>query len=248
MSITGLEMIRRDEAVRITGLDKVRAQPDLPDISNFTVQLTELIRSAKEADRALRHNGADIHGYELNPVIPMSRIREFEKKHRIVLPRSFTLFLTQVGNGGAGPDKGVYSLEELEKKNYFNHREAHFSDDPDDIPPSVIGTTPYYNDAIPSLVTSMLTDEKWTEWRNRLYKIKDYDSEEFLKCRHEAYNGLLEIVSSDSSYCVMLVCCGDMTGQVVSFDHNLMIPEYYGLRFDEWMINHFKGIIREYGQ
>ncbi len=65
--------------------------------------------------------GSERHRYALNPVKTNAEIANFEKRFGIVLPEGYRLFLTTVGNGGAGPYYGLEPLEnglflDLERK------------------------------------------------------------------------------------------------------------------------------------
>lgn len=62
----------------------------------------------------LRVFGADVHGFRLNPPPPEVDIMAFENSHNISLPHDFRQFLTDVGNGGAGPSYGVFPLGKMD--------------------------------------------------------------------------------------------------------------------------------------
>ncbi|MEV4973670.1 HEAT repeat domain-containing protein [Streptomyces scopuliridis] len=68
-----------------------------------------LAEAAKRPD-ALGAFGAESHGYRLNPPLPESRVAAFEAEHGIVLPEGYRRFVTDVGDGGAGPAYGLLSL------------------------------------------------------------------------------------------------------------------------------------------
>jgi|WetSurMetagenome_2_1015567.scaffolds.fasta_scaffold212221_1 hypothetical protein len=55
--------------------------------------------------------GANRHKFKLNPTINADRVRQFEFKNRITLPKDYFEFITEIGNGGAGPGNGLHQLE-----------------------------------------------------------------------------------------------------------------------------------------
>jgi hypothetical protein len=59
--------------------------------------------------------GADYHNFELHPVIEEEKVEAFELSHSIRLPSQYREFLVQIGNGGAGPDYGVFSLGTIDE-------------------------------------------------------------------------------------------------------------------------------------
>ena len=64
--------------------------------------------------------------------------------------------------------------------------------------------------------------------------------------REEGYSGLLEIASAGSTYCIMLICDGDMCGQTSFFDHGLQMPHPTGKSFEDWIIGYFKEVIGKF--
>ena len=54
------------------------------------------------------------HRYRLEDPISMTEIEEFESTHRIHLDDDYRMFLSKLGNGGAGPGFGIYPLGEEE--------------------------------------------------------------------------------------------------------------------------------------
>lgn len=61
-----------------------------------------------------------------NKVLTQNEINSFEKKYTIELPEDYKQFITTIGNGGPGPNYGIFSLQEsiidfkLEKKPMIN--------------------------------------------------------------------------------------------------------------------------------
>lgn len=55
--------------------------------------------------------GAQKHQYEMNKPIKASTIIEVERRLGITLPKTYTLFLQKVANGGVGPNLGLLTFE-----------------------------------------------------------------------------------------------------------------------------------------
>jgi hypothetical protein len=58
--------------------------------------------------------GSESHGFVLNQPLPAVAVRTFEADHRIRLPDDYRRFLTELGNGGAGPFYGLFKLGEMD--------------------------------------------------------------------------------------------------------------------------------------
>ncbi|MGN9787026.1 SMI1/KNR4 family protein [Nonomuraea sp. ZG12] len=59
-----------------------------------------------------RRFGASRHHYRLGRKLSERKVAKLEKQIGIQLPDTFRVFLTEVGNGGAGPSYGMYTIEE----------------------------------------------------------------------------------------------------------------------------------------
>jgi len=73
----------------------------------------EAIRQELDVLRRSRDNsvfGAGRHGFVLASTLSQAEVKAFEEKHGIVLPEEYRAFLTEVGNGGAGPFYGINPL------------------------------------------------------------------------------------------------------------------------------------------
>ena len=55
--------------------------------------------------------GANRHNFILNPVISEKDVKKFEEEFQIELPTDYVKFITQIGNGGAGPGNGLFPLD-----------------------------------------------------------------------------------------------------------------------------------------
>jgi protein involved in ribonucleotide reduction len=65
--------------------------------------------------------GADKHKFILNSTVSEKEVRKFEEEFQIELPKDYVEFITEIGNGGAGPGNGLFPLDkcncELENPN-----------------------------------------------------------------------------------------------------------------------------------
>lgn len=85
--------------------------------SDFSVRLMQLVSQTRMCDKEMREFASGTHKYKFKPVTSIQKVRKFEKKYNITLPENYIRYLTEVGNGGAGPDYGLYSLEKVEEIN-----------------------------------------------------------------------------------------------------------------------------------
>jgi hypothetical protein len=59
-------------------------------------------------DRRRELFGSVAHNYILNPPLDGAEIEAFEIEHGIRLPEDYRFFITEIGNGGAGPAYGLF--------------------------------------------------------------------------------------------------------------------------------------------
>ncbi|MET8280582.1 SMI1/KNR4 family protein [Micromonospora sp. NPDC005174] len=62
-------------------------------------------------DPELRRSGARRHRYQLGATLSEADLAAFECHHHITLPDAYRSFLREVGNGGAGPHYGLFTLD-----------------------------------------------------------------------------------------------------------------------------------------
>jgi hypothetical protein len=63
--------------------------------------------------------GANGHGYKLRPPLPVSEIESVEKRYSVSLPDDYKNFITQIGNGGAGPYYGLFPFGQHDNSDHF---------------------------------------------------------------------------------------------------------------------------------
>ena len=91
-------------------------------------KITRILTQARQIDANCEMFGADHHQYRLNPPVPESFVRDVEEKCGFTLPSDYRRFITQVGDGGAGPDYGIDPFRHFWKEGYFQEdqfAEAH---------------------------------------------------------------------------------------------------------------------------
>ncbi len=82
-------------------------------------KVEKILDKAREIDSKLEMFGAEKHRYKLNPPVPEAFVRDVEKKCGFTLPNDYRRFITQVGDGGAGPDYGIDPFRGFWKYGYF---------------------------------------------------------------------------------------------------------------------------------
>ena len=75
-------------------------------------EIYELLEKARLSDTKLNRFGASTHKYALGAPVPEAEIKRIEEAYRFVFPEDHLWFLTNVGNGGAGPDHGLYDIRD----------------------------------------------------------------------------------------------------------------------------------------
>ncbi len=65
--------------------------------------------------------GASAHDYRLARRLSERTVRAFEQEHGVALPEDYRSFLTEMGNGRAGPGYGVFQLgRDLEAESFMD--------------------------------------------------------------------------------------------------------------------------------
>jgi len=65
----------------------------------------------KEIDKEYKIFGASFHKYEFGKPLGEHIFYDFEKKYNVKIPSEYKLFMTEAGNGGAGPFYGIVPFE-----------------------------------------------------------------------------------------------------------------------------------------
>lgn len=70
-------------------------------------EILAVLEEARRLDEECEMFGASKHRYVLNPPIRASFVRGVEERYGFKLPEDYFYFITEIGDGGAGPDYGI---------------------------------------------------------------------------------------------------------------------------------------------
>ncbi len=188
--------------------------------TEYAVYLQELVKQAGMVDKNRKVFGSEKHNYQLNPVIALSEVRAYEQKHNIKLPSEYVFFITQVGNGGAGPHYGIYGINIA--KDYL-----------------------YYTKSGTPFLSSKLTEDMWAE---KLAPMDDEDcpDEIFDQIEEEILQGTTSIGTQGCSYETLAIAEGTEENRIFYINHEWdteAMPFDTKMTFLEWYENFFKEII-----
>lgn len=79
-------------------------------------KVIEILNQARKIDWKYEKFGASLHQYILNPPIDASFVRYVEKQYGFALPEDYFRFITETGDGGAGPDYGIIPFADFLQK------------------------------------------------------------------------------------------------------------------------------------
>ncbi len=92
-------------------------------------EVERILDQAKRMDPAFEMFGVSRHKYKLNPPVGLAFVREMEQRYHFRLPEDYVQFITEVGDGGAGPDYGIIPfgnfLQKAESPGAEKFREAY---------------------------------------------------------------------------------------------------------------------------
>ncbi|HWG45791.1 MAG TPA: hypothetical protein VN688_23720 [Gemmataceae bacterium] len=89
--------------------------------SEEILELKRLVDTLRARDQTYRVFGSGEkwggHHYLFRPVLADRQLVEFERRHGVEIPTDYRLFLSLIGDGGAGPSYGVVPLAEASRCN-----------------------------------------------------------------------------------------------------------------------------------
>lgn len=189
--------------------------------AQYAQYLRDLVQQASLADPERKVFGAKSHQYKLNPVLPLQCVQAYQKKYHVELPSEYVFFLTQVGNGGAGPYYGIHPLN-IDEPSTEN-----------------VGAP---------FITSQLTKDQWV---GKLQPICGEDMEDcsdalYEQIEAEIQQGTYEVGTQGDTYQSIAIVSGQEANRIFYMDSNWNygnIPYDTGMTFLEWYENFFLEII-----
>ena len=208
----------------------ITAIPESIESLPFPERIKRLAELAKMADPDFKVFGSKKHQYNFNAPTTVEKVRAFEERTGITLPKEYVDFLTTVGEGGAGIDYGLYTLDEAEKYTYVKEcaSEGLTLFDYEDHE-----RTYYY-------ISKMMEDLD--------EKLGAEAEDQLDKLFADIIRGMVIIGTAGCTYDYFIMCSGTRKGYVGMLDWNMMTdlkggPTIFDLKFNDWIEDHFRRII-----
>ncbi|MGD1845534.1 MAG: SMI1/KNR4 family protein [Salibacteraceae bacterium] len=194
------------------------------------LRIKDKLSMARLADPSKRIFGADSHCYQLRSRASEVEICAFETKYKVQLPSGFRAFLLKVGNGGAGPDYGIYPLGK--------GMSQLFGEDP----------VSFLNQ--PCILTPALTNEEW-EAMSMVRNDEDVSDEVYVEESGKLFGGILILGTQGCTYYNGLVLTGPHQGRVIFLDGAWQKP-YFAEEdcflnwYESWLGKVISGKLKKY--
>jgi len=76
-------------------------------------KVNNILRKARRIDKKYEIFGVSRHHYKLNCPVNKEFVHKVEEKYQFILPKDYAQFITEVGDGGAGPEYGIYPFGKI---------------------------------------------------------------------------------------------------------------------------------------
>ncbi|OWA33481.1 hypothetical protein B9G55_22750 [Saccharibacillus sp. O16] len=188
----------------------IKNKPTDSDPSDQLRRIRQKLPLAAHKGSLRRVFGASSHQYKLNEPLEPKAVEAFERKHGIELPEELTNFLTVIGDGGAGPQYGIYRLEQMEEES------ARLAE--------------------PCLLRPGFTDGEWRQLEALCEKQAEQDGDEAYDADGQRmFQGTLCLGTQGCTYDTVLVLNGPYRGRIVYIDRDYQKPIFtYEENFLNW--------------
>ncbi len=191
-------------------------------------RIRDKLNQVKAQDTEFKEFGSSSHHYEMQPALEASELERWQLEQGIVLPEPYAEFLLNIGNGGAGPYYGIYSLEEA-----TSYTE-----------PVALSS--------PAILRPRMPKAEWNELIAPLIWDEDISDEEYEQTEYAILGGMLCIGTQGCDYDMYLVLEGEYRGRIVYtndfyedapffFVHDLTFLDWYERWLDEILLDYDRG-------
>lgn len=149
------------------------------------------LNQAKRKDKAFSEFGASSHQYRVNRKLTAKKLTDWQAHNQVTLPEHFAQFLTEVGNGGAGPYYGIYSIEKAASN---TDRQALLAK---------------------SVLHPGMAKEEWNHLTEPLTNDEDIPDTEYDEVCNKVLGGMLCIGTQGCEYDMYLILEGKHRGRIV---------------------------------
>lgn len=188
-----------------------------------TIKRKLIQANEKDLDREIF--GASSHQYKMNSPLSTSELEQWQTEHGITLPACYVQFLTEIGNGGAGPYYGIYTLAQATS---YTEKEA------------MTGKCVLYPD---------MDKEEWNRLIEPLINEEDISDSEYDIACNKVLGGMLNIGTQGCEYEMYLVLEGEQKGKIIytsSFYEDHPFFFVYEDNFLDWYERWLDEIILDY--
>lgn len=199
---------------------------------DYINEIKALAEKGQRIDPKCHIFGAIHHKWQFGEPVNLQQIHSFESDMKITLPEPFVRYLTELGNGGAGPNYGIYSLEMMRKEN-----------------PSIAKTINFL-----VMLDHSMTAAQWTDFSQEYEALEDkilageFDTTEEKEHAVQKLGAMkLNLIAGgifiSTPGCTMhslLMCRGAAMGEVFTIDFDnifqLQSEPYCDGKFEDWVI------------
>lgn len=205
---------------------------------DYISEIKALAQEGLRRDPTYSIFGANRHKWQFGEPVNMQKISDFESDMKITLPKPLVRYLTELGDGGAGSDYGIYSLEAMRRENVYLPKTAN----------------------LPVMLDHSMTDEQWIDFAKKYETLEDiiYSDKFKTKTKEQQESLMREMDDMELSICAggvfistpgcsmnsILMCRGAAVGEVfvVDFDYmyQLRSEPYCCGKFEDWIIEKMK--------
>lgn len=179
--------------------------------NSIVLRVKNKLSLVRKLDADYREFGSSSHKYQLNSKLSLKSVDALQAQLNCQLPTDYVQFITEIGNGGAGPYYGLVSLDQAVNK-YDKYRISR------------------------SCLLS--PDMSREEWQALCYIDDDCSDKEFYEVENKIHQGMIYLGTCGCTYDLMLVVSGPYTGHIVyTNDWGDDLPPYkfsYECSFLEW--------------